>query len=64
MILPDSAHGTNPASSALRGYQVIEQVEQKVVDLQAVAEVMDEMSACLMTTNPIPPGIFENTFKR
>jgi glycine dehydrogenase subunit 2 len=61
VILPDSAHGTNPASSALCGYQVIELKSSKggVVDPQAVAEVMDEDVAALMTTNPNTLGIFE-----
>ncbi|MBI3325260.1 MAG: aminomethyl-transferring glycine dehydrogenase subunit GcvPB [Nitrospinae bacterium] len=61
VILPDSAHGTNPASSALCGYQVIELKSSKdgVVDPQAVAEVMDEDVAALMLTNPNTLGIFE-----
>jgi glycine cleavage system P protein (glycine dehydrogenase) subunit 2 len=61
VILPDSAHGTNPASSALCGYQVIELKSSKegVVDPQAVAEAMDEDVAALMTTNPNTLGIFE-----
>jgi len=61
VILPDSAHGTNPASSALCGYQVIELKSSKegVVDPQAVAEVMNEDVAALMTTNPNTLGIFE-----
>ena len=65
VILPDSAHGTNPASSALCGYQVIELKSSKegVVDPQAVAEVMDEDVAALMTTNPNTLGIFEKHLK-
>jgi glycine dehydrogenase subunit 2 len=61
VILPDSAHGTNPASSALCGYQVVELKSSKegVMDPQAVAEVMDEDVAALMTTNPNTLGIFE-----
>ncbi len=61
VILPDSAHGTNPASSTLCGYQVIELKSSKdgVVDPQAVAEAMDEDVAALMLTNPNTLGIFE-----
>lgn len=61
VILPDSAHGTNPASSALCGYQVVELKSSKegVMDPQAVAEVMDDDVAALMTTNPNTLGIFE-----
>jgi glycine dehydrogenase subunit 2 len=61
VILPDSAHGTNPASSTLCGYQVIELKSSKegVMDPQSVAEVMDEDVAALMTTNPNTLGIFE-----
>jgi glycine dehydrogenase subunit 2 len=62
VILPDSAHGTNPASSALCGYQVIELKSSKdgVVDPQAVAAAMDEDVAAVMLTNPNTLGIFEN----
>ena len=58
VILPDSAHGTNPASSALCGYQVIELKSSKegVVDPQAVAEVMDEDVAGLDDHQSQYPG--------
>jgi glycine dehydrogenase subunit 2 len=61
VILPDSAHGTNAASSALCGYQVIElkSTRDGVLDPQAVAEAMDDDVAALMTTNPNTLGLFE-----
>src|SRR3989304_5767233 len=62
IIIPDSAHGTNPASSAICGYQVIpvKSGSRGVVEPQAVAEVMDEEGAGIMVTNPNTLGIFED----
>ncbi len=61
IIVPDSAHGTNPASAAFNGFSVIEvpSNEQGTLDPSAVAEVMDETVAGLMITNPNTLGIFE-----
>lgn len=61
MIVPDSAHGTNPASSALCGFEVI-QVESKddgTVDIEKLKELVDENVAGIMMTNPNTVGIFE-----
>jgi glycine dehydrogenase subunit 2 len=62
IIIPDSAHGTNPASSAVCGYQVIpvKSGSRGVVEPQAVAEVMDDEVAGIMLTNPNTLGIFED----
>ena len=61
IIVPDSAHGTNPASAAFNGFSVIEVAsnEDGTLDPQAVAEVMDDTVAGLMITNPNTLGIFE-----
>ncbi len=61
IIIPDSAHGTNPASAAICGYQVvpIKSGPRGVVEPAAVAEVMDEDVACIMITNPNTLGLFE-----
>ena len=57
MLVPDSAHGTNPASAALAGYTVREvpSNERGLVDLDALREMLDEEVAGLMLTNPNTP---------
>jgi glycine dehydrogenase subunit 2 len=61
VLIPDTAHGTNPASSSLCGYQVIQVKcnEKGVLSSQAVEEKMDEDVAALMVTNPNTLGLFE-----
>jgi glycine dehydrogenase subunit 2 len=61
IIIPESAHGTNPASSALCGYQVVavKSGGRGVVEPAAVAAVMDEDVAAIMLTNPNTLGLFE-----
>lgn len=61
VIVPDSAHGTNPASAAMAGFDVVEIAsnERGMVDLDALAEALDEKTAALMLTNPNTLGIFE-----
>ena len=60
IIVPDSAHGTNPASAAMAGYKVI-QVPSKdgCVDKEALKSVVGPRTAGLMITNPNTLGIFE-----
>ncbi|HIP75373.1 MAG TPA: glycine dehydrogenase subunit 2, partial [Thermococcus paralvinellae] len=61
IIVPDSAHGTNPASAAMAGFKVIEipSNEQGTVDLEALENAVSERTAGLMLTNPNTLGIFE-----
>lgn len=61
IIIPDSAHGTNPASAAICGYEVIgvKTGPNGVLEPEAVAAVMDESVAALMITNPNTLGLFE-----
>ena len=61
VIVPDSAHGTNPASATMAGFEVVEidSNERGMVDLEALAEALDEKTAALMLTNPNTLGIFE-----
>jgi glycine dehydrogenase subunit 2 len=65
IIVPDTAHGTNPASSTLCGYDVVQIAsnEQGVIAAAAVADVMDEDVAALMVTNPNTLGIFEKNIE-
>ena len=61
VLIPSSAHGTNPASAALCGYQVAEvSVDGRgLLPARAVAAAMDESVAALMVTNPNTLGLFE-----
>jgi glycine dehydrogenase subunit 2 len=65
IIVPDTAHGTNPASSTLCGYDVVQvsSNEQGVIAAAAVANAMDEDVAALMITNPNTLGIFEKNIE-
>jgi glycine dehydrogenase subunit 2 len=65
IIVPDTAHGTNPASSTLSGYDVIQisSNARGVIDAATVEKVMDEDVAALMITNPNTLGLFENNIE-
>jgi len=61
IIVPDSAHGTNPASAAMAGYNVIvvPSDDEGCVSLGALKAAVSERTAGLMLTNPNTLGIFE-----
>jgi len=61
VLIPDSAHGTNPASSAMSGFSVVEIPSDKRgnVDLEALKQECDETVVGLMLTNPNTLGLFE-----
>jgi glycine dehydrogenase subunit 2 len=61
ILLPDTAHGTNPASAALTGFSVTEipSDESGRIDLTALSEALDETVAGIMLTVPNTLGIFE-----
>ena len=61
VLIPDSAHGTNPASAALSGYEVttIPTDERGLVDLDALRAALDTDVAGIMLTNPNTAGLFE-----
>ncbi len=61
VLVPDSAHGTNPASAARCGYDVksIPTNAEGNTDLEALAAALDESVAALMLTNPSTLGLFE-----
>ncbi|NIA10118.1 MAG: aminotransferase class V-fold PLP-dependent enzyme [Nitrospiraceae bacterium] len=60
VILPDSAHGTNPASARMAGFEVVEiPSKDGRVDMDALREVLSENTAAFMLTNPNTLGIFE-----
>jgi glycine dehydrogenase subunit 2 len=62
VLIPDSAHGTNPATAAICGYEV-ENLKSNAdggIDLEALARQVTEDTAALMLTNPSTLGVFEN----
>jgi glycine dehydrogenase subunit 2 len=66
VMVPDSAHGTNPASAALNGYQVVAvpSGEDGILRPEAVEAAMTEEVAALMITNPNTLGLFEEHIQR
>jgi glycine dehydrogenase subunit 2 len=61
VIIPDSAHGTNPASVTLGGYEVVTVPSDSrgCVDMRALRTVLDDDVAGIMLTNPNTLGLFE-----
>lgn len=61
VIIPDSAHGTNPASAKMSGFDIVEikSNERGQVDIDALKSVLDRDVAAIMMTNPNTLGIFE-----
>ncbi|HQR34605.1 MAG TPA: aminomethyl-transferring glycine dehydrogenase subunit GcvPB [Blastocatellia bacterium] len=65
VLIPDSAHGTNPASAAVCGYQVktIKSTAEGAVDLEALRASVNDDVAALMLTNPSTLGLFEENIE-
>ncbi|UYN89219.1 MAG: aminomethyl-transferring glycine dehydrogenase subunit GcvPB [Anaerolineales bacterium] len=65
VLIPDSAHGTNPATSAMSGYRVVEipSDARGNIDLAALKAECDDTLAALMLTNPNTLGLFEEQVK-
>ena len=61
IIVPDSAHGTNPASAKIAGFDVVEVATDinGLVDVDELKKLVDENTAGLMLTNPNTGGLFE-----
>ena len=66
IIVPDTAHGTNPASAALCGYKPvpIKSNADGILAPEDVAGLMDEETSGIMVTNPNTLGLFEENIKR
>ncbi|MEW5701735.1 MAG: aminomethyl-transferring glycine dehydrogenase subunit GcvPB [Candidatus Zixiibacteriota bacterium] len=66
VIIPDSSHGTNPASVTLTGFEsvAIKSNDQGLVDPDVLGQVLDETVACIMLTNPNTLGLFERDIVR
>lgn len=65
IIVPDSAHGTNPASAAMAGFDAVEvkSTAEGLVDIESLKEVLSDEIAGLMLTNPNTLGLFEKEIK-
>jgi glycine dehydrogenase subunit 2 len=65
VIIPDSAHGTNPASARMAGFEIVEikSNEKGQVDIEALKSVLNDDVAAIMMTNPNTLGIFEEKVK-
>ena len=61
VIVPDSAHGTNPASASMCGYQIIEipSASDGMLDIDALRAAVGDDTAAMMITNPSTMGLFE-----
>lgn len=61
VIVPDSAHGTNPASAAVCGLEVVEvkSTAEGIVDVDDLRGLLDDTVAAMMMTNPNTLGLFE-----
>jgi glycine dehydrogenase subunit 2 len=61
VLIPDTAHGTNPASATLCGFKSIpvKSNEQGILSAETIAQMMDEDTAGIMVTNPNTLGLFE-----
>jgi len=61
MFIPDSAHGTNPASATMAGFKTVEikSNDRGLVDVEALKEKLSENTAGIMMTNPNTLGLFE-----
>jgi glycine dehydrogenase subunit 2 len=66
VLVPDSAHGTNPASVVLSGFQTV-QIKSNargLIDPQELQRACNDCVACLMVTNPNTLGLFESEIKK
>ena len=65
ILVPDSAHGTNPATAATAGYTVenIPSNERGMVDVAGLERIVDKDVAALMVTNPNTLGVFEQNIR-
>ncbi len=65
ILIPDTAHGTNPASAALCGYKPVKVASGRrgILEAQEIRALMDEETAGIMITNPNTLGLFEENIR-
>ena len=61
VLIPDSAHGTNPATAVIAGYEVenVRSDERGQIDIARLKEIVNQDVAAMMVTNPSTLGVFE-----
>ncbi|MBI1901817.1 MAG: aminomethyl-transferring glycine dehydrogenase subunit GcvPB [Planctomycetia bacterium] len=66
VLIPDTAHGTNPASAAMAGFEcvTVKSTPQGFVDMEDLAARLDENTAVFMITNPNTLGMFERQIRQ
>ncbi|MCD6546348.1 MAG: aminomethyl-transferring glycine dehydrogenase subunit GcvPB [Thermotogae bacterium] len=66
VLIPDSAHGTNPASASMCGFEVVEikSTKEGLVDLEELKKNLDEKTAAIMLTNPNTLGLYEREIEK
>ncbi len=66
ILTPDSAHGTNPASARLAGYETVQikSNEDGIISPETIEAAIDEDTAALMLTNPNTLGLFESNIEK
>jgi glycine dehydrogenase subunit 2 len=66
ILVPDSAHGTNPATATMAGYSVenIKSNDRGMIDVESLRRAVNEDVAALMVTNPNTVGVFEEDITR
>lgn len=66
VLIPDAAHGTNPASAAMAGFHAVEvrSDHRGMVDLEDLASKLDSQAAVFMITNPNTLGLFDVNVRR
>ena len=66
ILIPNSAHGTNPATASMAGYAIenLRSNGRGMIDLENLARIVDEDAAALMITNPNTLGVFEENICR
>ncbi len=66
ILIPDSAHGTNPASVTMAGFETVQvpSNEKGIISAETLAEFIDEDTAGLMLTNPNTVGLFESEIEK
>src|SRR5438552_13662721 len=65
IVIPDTAHGTNPASVTMAGYELakVDTGARGNVDVEHLRDLVDEQTAGLMLTNPSTLGLFDENIE-
>jgi len=66
VLIPDEAHGTNPASAAIAGYEIVTvpTADNGMIDIDTLAGRISEKTAAIMLTNPNTLGLFNSQIEK